>query len=189
MEIELRHGENRPSDENLPQVLGLYAPFRSFGREKTDMDMNKDPVRSSRKRKRKHSSVSSYLEPATFVVRTEVGDIGCDKNKAPVSQGFNAKLDENTSQSSPSSPHTSPIKPIPPKKLNKDYERRPRNRTRENRYEMKQKEEVKKRKKKKDECAPKKERKRKRKEKSGAALMHGFTAQNVAHDRLTVRRF
>lgn len=153
------------------------------------MDMNRNLVRSSRKRKRKHSSVSSCLVPATFVVHTEVGDNGCDKNKAPVSQGFNAELDDNASQSSPSSPHTSAIKPISPQKLNKDYERRPRNRTRENRYELKQGEEAKKRKKKKDEGAPKKERKRRRREKSGAALMHGFTAPNVAHDRLTVRRF
>lgn len=177
MRIERRHGETRPSDEVLPQVLGLYAPFRSFGQEKTDMDMDKNVARSNRKRKRRHSSVSSYLEPATFAGHTEVGDDGCHHMKAPVSQGLNAEL----------SPDTSVIKSIPQAKPNKAYERKPRHKTRENRYELKQVKEAKTRKKKKHEGAPKKERKRKRMEKSGASLLHNFTAQNVAHDRLTVR--
>lgn len=177
MRIERRHGETRPSDEVLPQVLGLYAPFRSFGQEKTDMDMDKNVARSNRKRKRRHSSVSSYLEPATFAGHTEVGDDGCHHMKAPVSQGLNAEL----------SPDTSVIKSIPQAKPNKAYERKPRHKTRENRYELKQVKEAKTRKKKKHEGAPKKERKRKRMEKSGASLLHNFTAQNVAHDRLTLR--
>lgn len=177
MKTERRHGEkSRPTDESLPQVLGLYEPFRSFGREKTDMDMDKDQTSYDRKRKRRHSSMSSYLEPATFVIHTDVGDQGCDQNNAPVSQELNAEL----------SP-TSAIKSIPQEKLNRDYGRRPRHKTREDRYELKQVKEAGKRKREKDEGAPKKNRKRRRIEKSGASLMHDFTAQNVTHDRLTVR--
>ncbi|MCJ1468972.1 hypothetical protein MMC07_007603 [Pseudocyphellaria aurata] len=189
METEHSRGENlRPCDENLPQVLGLYAPFRSFGREKTDMDMNQDPARSSRKRKRKISSISSYLEPATFVVHPEVGDDDGDHTKAPGLHVLDADLDGSASRSFDDSPHSLAIKSISREKVNKVYERRPRHKTRESRYEVNQVKEAKKRKKK-DENMPKKDRKRKRKckEKSGATLMHNFTAQNVAHNRLTLR--
>lgn len=188
MEIEFRHVEMaRPSDESLPRVLGLYAPFRSFGWEKADIDVNNDLARADRKRKRGHSSVSSYLEPATFTAYKHAGESFCDQKKAPVSQRLHAELDDSASQPSSASPDTSALNSISREKPNKDYERRSRHRTRENRYELKEVKEAKKRKKKKNEDAPKKERKRKRKEKSGAALMHDFTAQNVAHNRLTVR--
>lgn len=187
MGTELRRGESRPSDETLPQVLGLHAPFRSFGREKTDMEMNKDPARPSRKRKRKHSSASSYLEPATFLVHKGVADNGGDQTKASVSQGHHGEQNDSASQSSSDFPDTPVIRSIPQEQPNKYYQRRSRHKTREDRYELKQVKETKKRKKKKERGAPKNERKRKRKEKSGAALMHDFTAQNVVHDRLTVR--
>lgn len=177
----------RPSDESLPRVLGLYAPFRSFGWEKADIDINNDLARTGRKRKRRHSSVSSYLEPATFTVRTHVGEDFCDQKKAPVSPRLHTELDDSASQPSPGGPDTSAINSIPREKPNKVYERRSRHRTRKNRYELKEVKEAKKRKKKKNKDTSNKERKRKRKEKSGAALMHDFTAQNVAHDRLTVR--
>lgn len=150
------------------------------------MDMNRDVAGSSRKRKRSHPSVSSDLEPASFAADTEMGDNGCDRRKAPVSPGLNAELDDSVSQFSPGTPDTSAIKRIPREKLSKDYERRSRHKTREDRYEVKEVKETKKQKRKKDVGAPKKERKRKGK-KSGAAVMHDFTAQNVAHDRLTVR--
>lgn len=188
MDIEPKSGEKcKSSDENLPRVLGLYAPFRSFGREKTDMDLNQDPSRSSRKRKRKHSSISSYLEPATFVVHPEVRDDGCGQTKAPGLHGLDADLGVSALRSSPDSADSLAIKSISKEKLNKFYERRPRHKTRESRYEVNQVKEAQKRKKK-DENMPKKDRKRKRrcKEKSGATLMHNFTAQNIAHDRLTV---
>ena len=187
MDIEFRQVEMaRPSDESLPRVLGLYAPFRSFGCEKADIDINNDLARAGRKRKRQ-SSVSSYLEPATFTVSTHVDENTCDPKKAPVSQRLHAGLDDSASQPSRGSPHTSAINDISREKPNKDYERRSRHRTRKNRYELKEVKETRKQKKTKNEDTSKKERKRKRKEKSGAALMHDFTAQNVAHDRLTVR--
>ncbi|MCJ1429799.1 hypothetical protein MMC29_007714 [Sticta canariensis] len=176
----------RPSDESLPRVLGLYAPFRSFGWEKADIDINNDLARAGRKRKRRHSSVSSYLEPATFTVRTHAGESFGDRKKAPVSLKLHAELDDSASQPSLGSPRTSAITSIRREKPNRDYERRSRHRTRKDRYEPKEVKEAKKRKKKKNEDPPK-EKKRKRKEKSGAALMHDFTAQNVAHDRLTLR--
>lgn len=75
-----------------------------------------------------------------------------------------------------------------PEKPLKTYERRPRHKTREDHYELK--ENKKRAAAKADEkAAPRKSKKsRKRKEKSGAALMHGFSAACVDSDRLTVSR-
>ena len=69
----------------------------------------------------------------------------------------------------------------------KSYERRPRHKTREDRYEMKQT-----RKSKRESNAVRsftqRSKRRKGKEKSGAAHIHNFKAPNVSHDRLTVTR-
>ena len=68
----------------------------------------------------------------------------------------------------------------------RSYERRPRHKTRADRYELKQDKAAKSLSAVQDESR-RKTQKRKRREKSGAMLMHEFTAQNVSHGRLTVR--
>ena len=75
---------------------------------------------------------------------------------------------------------------LSPEKLS--YERRPRHKTRQDRYELKgnNKDSEKMKQATKKDRGEKKQKKHKRKEKSGTALMHDFAAQNVAHDRLTV---
>lgn len=73
-----------------------------------------------------------------------------------------------------------------PDKPAESYERRPRHKTREDRYELKDGPREKRTVADKDGWE-KKRKKHKRREKSGGALMHNFTAHNVVHDRLTVR--
>lgn len=71
----------------------------------------------------------------------------------------------------------------------KQYGRRPRHKTKDDKYEVKQpgrKSEKHKGKKEKRDAKAKQGKKRKRKERSGDALMHTFSAPNVAQDRLTV---
>ena len=76
-----------------------------------------------------------------------------------------------------------------PKKRAKQYERKPRHKTKEDKYEVKRtgrKLGIRPRTKEKTNGAVKKDKKRKRKQRSGDALMHTFGAPNVAQDRLTV---
>ena len=77
-----------------------------------------------------------------------------------------------------------------PGKSARRYEKRPRRKTKEDKYDLKQdgKQPTRSRKKKdkKDCVGTKQDKKRKCKERSGDALMHTFSAPNVAQDRLTV---
>ena len=69
------------------------------------------------------------------------------------------------------------------------YERRPRHKTKADKYEIKQdgnKSTKKREKKEKKTSASKRDKRPKRKERSGDALVHTFSAPNVAQDRLTV---
>ena len=163
----------------LAERLGLHAPFRTF-KDHSDND-TVDVQGRPRKRRRSRASTSSYLEsaaPADFsdndhdhpihatIVRTaSLGPVLGDRVK-----------------------NTSPTVFQGSEKLLTPYERRPRHKTRQDRYELKdnnRNSEKTKQAAKKDR-GDQKQKKHKRKEKSGAALMHDFAAQNVAHDRLTV---
>ena len=175
-----------PGDPGFAESLGLHPPFRTFRVRSEDTLLHQeDPVRT-RKRKRKASSTISYLEPAVVEELTDAengkwkpherertrrllpsdedGDLG------PLSE-FLRRPDQTT---------------VLPEKPAGSYERRPRHKTREDRYELKDGTREKKKVANKD-SQEKKQKKHKRREKSGGALMHSFTAQNVAHDRLTVR--
>ena len=144
-----------------------------------------DPIRT-RKRKRKASSTISYLEPA---VVDELPDAE-DGKWTPYERERTRRLppgDDDGELKSRSKFLRRPDQTIVlPEKPAESYERRPRRKTREDRYELKDGNRDKKKVGKKD-SQEKKQKKHKRREKSGAALMHSFTAQNVSHDRLTVR--
>lgn len=144
-----------------------------------------NPIRA-RKRKRKASSTISYLEPAVVDELTDAENgkrrpyeeertrrlpPSVDDGVLKSLSGFSRRPDQTTAL---------------PEKPAESYERRPRRKTREDRYELKDGTRDKKKVAKKD-SQEKKQKKHKRREKSGAALMHSFTAQNVSHDRLTVR--
>ena len=176
----------RPGDPGFAELLGLHPPFRTFRVQGEDILVDQeDPIRI-RRRKRKASSTISYLEPAVVDELTDAEDgkwtpyererisrlPPCDGNgELKSASGFLQRPDQTTAL---------------PEKPAESYERRPRRKTREDRYELKDGARDRKKVAKKD-SQEKKQKKHKRREKSGAALMHNFTAQNVSHDRLTVR--
>lgn len=170
-------------DESLPQRLGLYAPFRSFGRHSNDMDVDQHSIpASARKRRRNISSASSDVEPATFQTHTELETNGCVHRSMPTASADIAELKETVSDSknaySDMSNHSRG-------RTEKIYGRKPRRRTREDRYDLKQGNVVEKpRKRKKRHHAP--EREGKWRKKSGSGMMHDFSAENIAPKRLTV---
>ncbi|KAL9598918.1 MAG: hypothetical protein Q9219_004184 [cf. Caloplaca sp. 3 TL-2023] len=187
---ESRVGEepalNTRDDRNLADRLGLHTPFRSFATREADV-IPEQPVQRDhelRKRKRRPSMTSSYLEPA----------ICFRENKGRSQSRQDAQTDNNQDQSqhdgeaiqSISSSGTTAL----PKKFKKSYEKRSRYKTREDRYELKKDKKNEKRTRAKDsEKTTRKQPKKKRgrAEKSGAALMHHFSANNVETERLTLQ--
>ncbi|KAL8753786.1 MAG: hypothetical protein Q9184_005320 [Pyrenodesmia sp. 2 TL-2023] len=172
------------SGRNLADQLGLHAPFRSFATR--GVDAEPEPARldqERRKRRRTPSSTSSYLEPAIYFRKEKERPIG--QEDAWVRKGNHHQQRASTDASSTSSNAIAP-----PEKPAKTYERKPRHKTREDRYDLKQDNKRSRTRKghNKVEKHPNKKRK-KRKEKSGAALMHDFSARNIESERLTVRPY
>ena len=184
--IDLR--ENTAVNANglgFAEQLGLHAPFRTF-KDHSNHDISDAQIRP-RKRRHSRSSTSSYLEPAAAndVSDTGSGHLGHATMQRAAHSG--PALGNRGKHNSPTACQGFEISPSPEKVL-KSYERRPRRKTRKDHYELKEvdrdsgktKQAVRK------DREVKKQKKHKRKEKSGATLMHDFTAENVAHDRLTV---
>ena len=170
----------------LAERLGLHAPFRTF-KEQSEVDSLDIQVRSH-KYKPSRSSTSSYLEPAA------ANDLSENDHDRPshatilkmASTGL--ALGNRSNNISPTASQGSEIMLPPPHKHLKSYERRPRHKTHQDRYELKDSNRDSKKTKQvaKKDRREQKQKKHKRKEKSGAALMNDFAAQNVAHDRITV---
>ncbi|KAI4170124.1 MAG: hypothetical protein LQ348_007171 [Seirophora lacunosa] len=147
------------NQRNLADHLGLHAPFRSLATRAADIPSHSQPDHQRHKRRREPSSTSSYLEPAAcFREDTERQDVGED------TAAKRRKCQERHESVDVSSPSDATIA-LPEKPL-KTYERRPRHKTREDHYELK--ENKKRAAAKADEkAAPRKSKKsRKRKEKS-----------------------
>lgn len=140
-----------------------------------------------RKRRRRSSSTIFDLEPAEFVGPRVVRDIDhADfqniKVKSKALRPSNSPSHPCRNSSSASSEKFRLLR-----KDTKDYERKPRRKTREDRYELKRSKPKKKTREDQKENAARKKAIRNRKLKTGTTLMHEFVAQNVMHDRLTVR--
>lgn len=185
MHLEEKAAVN-PNESGLAERLGLHAPFRTFKdhSENDCLDIQDRP----RKRRRSRSSTDSDLQPAAA---TDLSDNSHDRSKyAKVPRTANRKpaLVDRGNQDSPAASQSSERTLPSPEMLLNPYERRPRQKTRQDRYELKDRKTGSKKTKRaaKKDCMEKKQKKHKRKEKSGATLMHDFTARNVAHDRLTV---
>ena len=176
----------RPGDPGFAESLGLHPPFRTFRVQSEDSLVHQEDPLRHRKRKRKPSSTISSLEPA---VVDELPDARAGK-WTPIERERTRRLppcdDDGELKSLSGFVRRPDQTTIFPENLAASYERRPRRKTREDRYELKDGIRDKKKAAKKD-SQEMKQKKRKRREKSGAALMHSFTAQNVSHDRLTVR--
>lgn len=181
--------EPRPGDPGFAEHLGLHAPFRNFKAQRDDLDAGSRDRDHQRKRRRRESSSSSYLELAENDGPTDNENIYHDSDdeiespKQPIRGKKNDPPSSATSQASIS-------EQLPSKKLSEIFERRPRHKTREDRYDLKDITGDKRKRPAKRDRKDGHERRSKRtkhKEKSGAALMHSFAPQNVTHERLTVR--
>ena len=176
----------RPGDPGFAESLGLHPPFRTFSLQSEDTLLHQEDPLRTRKRKRKASSTISYLEPALVDELTDAENAKWKSHeragtrRLPPSDGDGELRSLCGLLGRPDQTTVLPEKPA------ESYERRPRHKTREDRYELKDGTREKKKVANK-ESQEKKQKKHKRREKSGGALMHNFTAQNVAHDRLTVR--
>ena len=174
---------SRPNESRLADHLRLHPPFCDFKDQNKNQDV--DPIGGKRQRKRERSSSSqiSYLETASAADAADINNR--DRPLYREKQRQTSKGD-----GFPSSPVTSQRSDNVPgsgKKSSKLYERRPRHKTRADRYELKKssKHNAEVRVDKQGRIKEKRKN-RKRKDKSGAALMHDFSAQNVWQDRLTV---
>ncbi|KAL9577718.1 MAG: hypothetical protein Q9212_006188 [Teloschistes hypoglaucus] len=176
-----KNPQQRPKDDrNLAEQLGLHAPFRSLATRGAEARVSPRKEGERRKRRRGLSEASSYLEP---VVRFGDGDDGSENLRgAPTKQGSCGGRQYDTQMSSSSSS----VVIVPPGEPNKNYERRPRHKTKEDCYELKQAKKRNQAKEKKNAVADRpKKKKRKHAQKSGAALMQDFNAENVQPERLT----
>lgn len=172
----------------LAKRLGLHPPFQAMDLKQLHHEKRLDHVETTRDRKRKRSSsVTSYLEPALIdepiKARDYLRDVDAIRQPESSRDPQEVESGKRSSSSTSSSSYRSPVKPA------KTYERRPRHKTKEDRYELKQDNKSKKtRPKTKGINKRKASRKdKKRKAQSGLAFLHKFTAKNVASDRLTVR--
>ena len=174
-----------PDGHGLAERLGLHAPFRTL--EDRSDDSVPEIQSRPRKRKRSRSSTSSYLEPAVANSLPENDHVRLSHPTRLHEMTSRPALGDGGNISPPTVSRDSDMLLPPPGKLRKSYEKRPRHKTCVDRYELKEssrhgktKQDAKK------DCEKKKRENPKRREKSGAALMHGFAAPNVVHDRLTV---
>ena len=180
--------ENEPVASNAPHLaerLGLHTPFRTFKDNSDDDDLK---AQSRVRKRRRRMSMSSHLEPAAA---NDLSDNRHDRPSQPMTLptvSIRPACERGGMNRSPAMSQSSGVLLLSPQKPLKSYERRPRHKTRPDRYELKENERHGKPAKlaKKDSRDNKKQKKQKRKEKSGAALMHDYAAQNVAYDRLTV---
>ena len=178
-----------PDGHGLAERLGLHAPFRSL-RDRSD-DSIPEVQSRPQKRRRSRSSTSSYLEPAAADPFSNNEHARSSHSTILRTVGTRPTLGDEDNNSQPTASKDSGVLQPPPEKLSTSYRKRPRHKTRKDRYELKEssrprektRQDTKKNRK------EKKPKKPKRKEKSGAALMHGFAAQNVVQDRLTVSCF
>ena len=177
--------ENHLKGQGLATRHGLYPVFQEMEREaiiKERLDVNPH-AKHSKKRKRSLSE-DSYLEPAimdeTNVLEQRNNGVG--HGTTPSTRYLRQGRAENSSDTTSSTSESSSQGIPSPEKPLKTYERRPRRRTKEDRYELKQEKARKTRVKRKITTKSKS----KRKEKSGALNIQHFRAKNVASDRLTV---
>jgi len=175
-----RHTMQRLDEPGLAEKLGLHAPFRTFRDGSGDDNVDLDALSRPRKRRRHESPTGSFLEPAEFHEQTNFERDACSPMDT-AGNGRSRRVHRILGSSIVALPSL--------EKPAETYEKRPRHKTREDRYELKEGNSDRREKKSKwneKDGKDKKHKKHKRKEKSGAALMRDFSAQNVSHDRLTV---
>ncbi|KAL8647040.1 MAG: hypothetical protein Q9226_006599, partial [Calogaya cf. arnoldii] len=167
---------------NVAEQLGLHAPFRSFASRSADPQTELQPENHRRKRRRRSSSSASFLEPASYLNVNKEVDLNQDRKGLEPKKGQHQNQHTHIELSS----RASSINIPPSEKAAKPYERRPRHKTREDRYELQKDKKPDETKDVKSEARDKPKKKRRGVQKSGAALMQNFFAGNIDTDRLTV---
>lgn len=137
---------------------------------------------TARKRKRNLPSTSSDVEPATFQTHTGLETDGCVHRSIYSASANNAELKETVRDSNNS---CSDLSTHRRGRTEKSYGRKPRRKTREDRYDLKQDKVVRKPRTRKKRHHPR-EREEKRRKKSSSGMMHDFSSENVVPKRLTV---
>lgn len=170
---------------NLARRLGLRTPFRTLDNNQNQVHAKENFAIPIEKRKRSLSSSSSYLRPRARR-RSFVEADGREHLICPKPAGHADESDRGIAKSSFHLPRSSAAEPNSFKTVAKPYERKSRHKTREDHYILKEAPKVSKHKTDEGENLARKKGKRKRRGKSGSALMHDFTASNVAFNRLTV---
>ncbi|KAL8933588.1 MAG: hypothetical protein Q9216_006296 [Gyalolechia sp. 2 TL-2023] len=173
------HPNDANNDRTLADQLGLHAPFLSLATRGTDIAPEVERDRERRKRRRSLSTASSCLEPATCFSNDDRGP--------GIQRKIEADTDRRRTQHDnvATSPRSSSVVALSQKPA-KSYERRPRRKTREDHYELKKGKKQNKPKDGEKASNHKAKKRRHRTEKSGAVLMHNFSANNVGTERLTV---
>lgn len=178
---EINHEASGIANTDLANRLGLGAPFRSFGGDSLDPSPS-DPVARHKKRDRHIRSSSSVLEPAAADTVAGKDELTSKKKVYHDSQDQGGSPLNAKSILHNLSPGPTPIVQKP----QKTYQRRPRHKTLEDKYQMKEKIRCSKKPEEDHRKQVGKRRKCRGKEKSGNTLLHDFKASNVAQDRLTV---
>ncbi|KAL8698482.1 MAG: hypothetical protein Q9201_006548 [Fulgogasparrea decipioides] len=174
------HTNKSKNSRNLAEQLGLHAPFCSLANRNEDVRIERQRESGRRKRIRRLSITSSFLEPAGHRDNTRQNLRSEDSARADKGQRGRQQRDGFASSPPPSIIISSPEQPVKP------YERRKRRKTREDRYELKQGEWDKSQRSG-EKARGKPRKKKKRLQKSGSALMQDFTAGNVKPERLTLK--
>lgn len=170
---------------HLAQRLGLRTPFRALDRNQKQLLAKEDDAIPQAKRKRSLSPSSPSLR-SRDKRRSLVEADDREHLIRPRLTGHAAGSDKNIVKSLFRQPASSTTVLNSFKTVAKPYERKSRRKTRENRYSLKESSKVSDQINNEGESPVRKKGKRKRREKSGSALMHDFTARNIAFSRLTV---
>ena len=178
-----RHMRTEVEELPLAERLGLHAPFRNLDIRYGDEDIDASDLGQARKKRQRRSSSSSALEYAP-ASHSSI-DIDSDGIHGEVPSQVESSRVGTDKQQTVHSKVVASSSPVRPEQL---YERRPRRKTRKDRYELKESSgRERKNQSKKEGTEERNPKRRKRKEKSGATLLQTFSAGNVASDRLTVR--
>ena len=194
--LDLRQSSKSPTAQKsdkrgLAERLGLYSPFRAMDKEYLSGNSEWDgPEKDqSRRRKRSVSLASTYLEPAKLTKPRARGNCKVRNSHLSLARagtsgtsGVPGDVSETSSSLSLSTSITQP----PLEKIAKTYERKPRRKTKEDRYDLKQ---IKRSGKIRVEKAKKKGKKQARKTPHGTTVFKDFKATNIGASRLTVSLF
>ena len=171
-----------PKESGIAERLGLQGPFRAFSYE------DRLSVETSRPQKHRPGGFLSSpdLQPASATDIERSSKDRVDSKNAQQAKASRYIVAARSSASCSKGTTHSTILFSSPKQVSKSFERRPRHKTREDRYEVKD-DSTRTRRPRRSDRERKDTKKPNRKMKLGRNLRHEYTAPNVSKDRLTVR--